>query len=149
MARAKDALGRIAARHRTLPDEGVQVATKVVHRAALDALKADFGSDRKLSGLRNARPQTIRITRRATGQLVEGRVMAGPRDQRAPLFWREEGTEPGRRGSPVGRFNSARSFRGFHPGTPASSWWSRGVGPAVEEARREFEQLHRQAVHGR
>jgi hypothetical protein len=148
VGRAKDHLGRVGSKLRTLPEEGIQRGTKAVHKAAIAALVDEFGPDRKLSGLRNGRPQTIRITRRSTGQLVEGRVMAGPRDQRGPLFWREEGTRSGRRGTKVGRFDGARSFRGYHPGTPASRWWSRAVGEALPEVRAEFDRLYREALRG-
>jgi hypothetical protein len=148
MGAAADRLGRVGKRLRTLPEEGIQANTKLVQRRMLESMIAAFGSDRKLSGVPNARPQTIRTTKRSLGQLVEGRVMAGPRDQRAPLFWREEGTKAGRRGAKVGRYGAGRAFRGNHPGTPPTYWWSRAIGPVLDEVRADFEKRHREALRG-
>jgi hypothetical protein len=148
VGRAADRLNRVGDRLRTLPDEGVDFATKTVRASVLQALREDAGSDRRLSGIRNGVPQTVKVTRRETGQLVVGRIMAGPRSQRAPWFWLEEGTRAGRRGPPVGRYASARSNRGWHPGSPAMRTWSRGVGMVSVEVRDEFERLFRKAVRG-
>lgn len=148
MGKAADRLGRVGKKLRTLPDEGVVVSSKIL-KASVDAsLRRSFGSDRRLSGLRNGVPQTIRVTKRTTGQLVVGRVMAGPPDQRAPLFWRQEGTEAGKRGAKVGRYRSARANRGRHPGTAGDQWWTKGVGAATPEMRDEFERLWRKALEG-
>jgi hypothetical protein len=149
MGAAADRLGRVGKRLRTLPEEGVQEGTAIVRRRMLESMVAAFGSDRKLSGLPNGRPQTVRVTRRSRGQLVEGRIMAGPRDQRAPLFWRDEGTRAGRRGAKVGRYGSGRAFRGHHPGTDPTYWWSRAVGPVLDEVSANFERLYREAVNRR
>ena len=146
MGRAAERLGRFGPKLRTLPEEGVQFGTAAVRRSVLAALEADVGSDRRLSGIRNGRKQTVKVTKRETGNFVQGRVMAGPRDQRAPWFWLEEGTKSGRRGPPVGRYNSRRAYRGWHPGTPAYRTWSRGVGAVSDEVRAEFERLWRRAV---
>lgn len=148
MGKAADRLGRIGKNLRTLPDVGVQFATKTVRASAPQALREDAGSDRRLSGVRNGRAQTVTVTTRERGQLVVGRVMAGPASQRAPWFWMEEGTASGRRGSPVGRYRSRRAYRGWHPGTPAKRTWSRGVGVASEKVRAEFDRLFRKAVQG-
>lgn len=147
MGKAADRLGRVGRNLRTLPDEGVQWGTKEVRRAVLQSLARDAGPDRKLSGIRNGVPQTVKTTRRSSGQLVEGRVMAGPARQRAPWFWMEEGTLAGdrrrRRGKRTGEI---RSF--YHPGTPAKRTWSRAVPPATERVRKNFEKLYRKALEG-
>lgn len=152
MGAAADRLGRVGKNLRTLPEEGVQQATVKVRKQILVALKADTGGDRRLSGLgARGRPLTVKVTRRSTGNIAEGRVMAGPRRQRAPWFWLEEGTDAGdrrirgtsrRRGTAPG----ARTFR--HSGTPAKRTWSRSVGPVLDEVREDFERQWRNAVRG-
>ena len=149
MGQAADRLGRVGRRLRTLPEEGVQRGTVAVRRSVLAALVNDVGQDRRLSGVRNGVKQTVKITSRKYGNVVTGRVMAGPRDQRAPWFWLEEGTSEGRRGAPVGRYRSRRAYRGYHPGTPAFRTWSRGVGAVSDEVRAEFERLWRAALADR
>lgn len=148
MGQAADRLGRTGRRLRTLPEEGVQLGTAAVRRSVLAALVHDAGPDRRLSGIRNGRAQTVKVTSRKFGNVVEGRVMAGPRDQRAPWFWLEEGTRAGRRGAKVGRYNSRRAYRGWHPGTPAYRTWSRGVGAVSDQVRADFERLWRKALRG-
>lgn len=148
MGRAKDRLGRVGNKLRTLPDEGVQSGNRRIRASVLASLREDAGQDRRLSGIRNGRPQTVTTTKRRNGNLVEGRVMAGPRSQRAPWFWMEEGTRSGRRGAPVGRYNSRRSARGWHPGTPAKRTWSRGVRTVMPEVRADMEQRFRKALNG-
>jgi hypothetical protein len=148
VGRAKDRLGRVGNRLRTLPDEGVQFGTRSVKASVLAGLRRDAGPDRRLSGVRNGVAQTVKTTHRRYGNLVEGRVMAGPRGQRAPWFWLEEGTRAGRRGAPVGRFGgSARAERGWHPGTPAKHTWSAAVRPATDEVREEFVRLWKDALN--
>lgn len=148
MGRAADRLGRVGKNLRALPEEGVVASTKIM-KASVDAsLRRSFGSDRRLSGVRNGRPQTINVTKRSAGQLVTGRVMFGPRDQRAPGFWRQEGTRSGKRGAKVGRYGSARANRGQHPGTPATHWWTEGVSAGEADVRKEFERLFSKAVSG-
>lgn len=149
MGRAADRLGRIGKNLRALPDEAVQYATKATKASVDAALRRDAGSDRRLSGVRNGRALTVNVTKRTTAGLVVGRIMAGPRDQRAPWFWLEEGTKPGRRGPAVGRYNSARSYRGRHPGTPAKRTWSIGIGAVSDDIRREFNRLFDRAIDGR
>lgn len=146
MGQAKDRLGRVGNKLRTLPEEGVQLGTGTVRRSVDAHLRRTAGPDRRLSGVRNGRPQTVNVTKRSTGNLVVGRVMAGPRDQRAPWFWMEEGTAGGRRGEPVGRYQSARSYRGWHPGTPAKRTWSLGVGEVTDQVRSDFERLFKEAL---
>lgn len=149
MGRAKDRLGRVGKGLRQLPDEGIQYGTRQV-KAAVDAsLRRSAGADRRLSGVTNGVPQTVKITRRRFGNLVEGRVLAGPRLQRAPWFWMEEGTKSGFRGAPVGRWNSARAYRGWHPGTPAKRTWSSAIAEVTPDVRAEFERLWREALDGR
>lgn len=148
MGVAADRLGRVGKNLRTLPEEGVQFGTTAVSRSVLATLEQDAGADRKLSGVRNGRAQTVKVTSRKYGNAVVGRVMAGPRDQRAPWFWLDEGTREGRRGAPVGRYSSRRAYRGYHPGTPAFRTWSRGVGEVTDEVRAEFERLWRAALTG-
>lgn len=148
MGVASDRLGRVGKNLRNLPEEGVQFGTAAVRRSVLASLERDAGSDRKLSGIRNGRAQTVKVTSRKIGNAVVGRVMAGPRDQRGPWFWLEEGTEAGRRGPAPGRYNSRRAYRGYHPGTPAFRTWSRGVGEVTDEIRDEFERLWRAALDG-
>lgn len=147
MGRAADRLGRVGNRLRTLPEEGVQLATVTVRRSVDAQLRRDAGPDRRLSGIRNGKAQTVNVTKRSLGNLVVGRVMAGPRSQRAPWFWMEEGTKGGRRGEPVGRYQSARSYRGWHPGTPAKRTWSIGVGEVSDQVRADFERLFREALN--
>lgn len=147
MGKAADRLGRVGRNLRTLPDEGVQWGTREIRRDVLASLKRDAGPDMKLSGVRNGRPLTVKITRRSSGQLVEGRVMAGPRDQRAPWFWMEEGTQAGdRRLRRRNRTGEIRTF--YHPGTPAKRTWSRALPPATERVRKNFENLFRKALEG-
>lgn len=146
MGKAADGLSRLSAGHRRLPEEMVRLGVRRVGRATNRALTADTGGDKRLSGVRNGRPQRIRTVRRRAGILHEGWVLAGPRNQRAPLFWREEGTRGGRRGARVGRFEgstSRRSYRGNHPGTDGTQWWSTAVEPALEATERDFERLWR------
>lgn len=146
MGQAADRLGRVGKKLRTLPEEGVQFGTAAVRRSVLAALAHDAGPDRRLSGIRNGRAQVVKVTSRKVGNVVVGRVMAGPRDQRAPWFWLEEGTREGRRGAPVGRYNSRRTYRGYHPGTPAFRTWSRGVGEVSDDVRAEFVRLWKAAL---
>lgn len=145
MAQARDALGRIGRRLRTMPQEGVAEATRTLRAELLRNLRADTGGDFRLSGLRNGVPLSVKTTQRGT-ELVEGRVMAGPRDQRAPWFWLEEGTRPGYRGARVGRYNSARSNRGWHPGTPAYRTWSRSFDAVESKIQSDMEARWRRAV---
>ena len=145
MGRAADNLGRVGRKFRTLPEEGVQFATEHLRRALDRALVDAFGADRKLSGLRNGKAQRIKVTRRSLGHIAEGRVMAGPPDQRAPLFWREEGTQPH---AVRGRNRSGRGNVGLHPGTPATYWWSRTTPPSTAAALAEFERLRQRALNG-
>jgi hypothetical protein len=143
----RDPLGRVGDRLRMLPDEAVVKSSKIFRTAALKQLKADTGGDRRLSGLRNGLPLRVTVTKRGT-ELVEGRVMAGPKDQRAPWFWLEEGTRPGPRGKPFGRPDSRRANRGMHPGTPAKRTWSRSFESARGEAENEIDGLFERAVEG-
>ena len=139
-----DRLTRKAARLRSLPEELVARATNDVYAAVYASLKADAGPDRRLSGVRNGRPQTVKRVNR-TGLLVEGRVMAGPPKQRAPWFWLEEGTKAGRRG---GRSGSKRSYRGYHPGTKAKQTWSRPINAVTPRVRRMMLEEMRAAIKG-
>lgn len=143
--RPSDALGRIGRRLRTMPQEGVAEATKILRAEIRRNLRSDTGGDNRLSGLRNGTALSVKVTQRGT-DLVEGRVMAGPRDQRAPWFWLEEGTRPGRRGAPVGRYNSARANRGFHPGTPAFRTWSRSFEQVEDRIRQDMERRWQRAI---
>lgn len=143
--RPSDALGRIGRRLRTMPQEGVAEATKILRAEIRRNLRRDTGGDFRLSGLRNGSSLSVKVTQRGS-ELVEGRVMAGPRDQRAPWFWLEEGTRPGRRGAPVGRYNSARANRGFHPGTPAFRTWSRSFDAVEAKIRADMEQRWQRAI---
>lgn len=147
MGRSADALGRKGKRLRTLPQEGVAEATKMLRAELLRQVADDIGPDRKMSGLRNGVAFQVKVTQRGE-QLVEGRVMAGPQDQRAPWFWLEEGTRPGHRGAPVGRYNSARASRGYHPGTPARQTWSRSFRAVEARIRADMERRWRQANEG-
>lgn len=150
MGEARDALGRVGNRLRTLPGEGVDHATSVLRDAIMQSLKKDTGGDRKLSGLGpRAVRQTVKVTKREFGNLVDGRVMAGPPRQRAPWFWLEEGTDPGRRRVRRG----SRRHRGtrttyYHPGTPAKQTWSDPVGRVAPSVERHFEQLLKKAMEG-
>lgn len=147
MGQAADRLGRVGRRLRTLPEEGVQLGTAAVRRSVLAALVADVGRDRRLSGIRNGRAQTVKVTTRKYGNVVAGRVMAGPRDQRGPWFWLEEGTQGGtRRVRSTSRRHRGRLTTYHHPGTPAYRTWSRGVGAVSDEVRAEFERLWRRAL---
>lgn len=150
MGQAADRLGRTGQRLRNLPDEGIQSGNRRVRSRVVAAMKeADvFGPDLKLSGLRNGVAQRVRTTKRSTGngQLVVGRIMGGPPSQRAPLFWKQEGTKRGRRGPPVGRFNSRRTFRGVHPGTPATRFWTKAMGQALPEVRSDIYRRYLEAV---
>lgn len=148
MGRAADRLNRVGNKLRTLPDEGVTFGSKAVKASVDAALRRDAGSDRRLSGIQRGVPQTVNVTKRRTGQLVVGRVMAGPKGQRAPWFWLEEGTKRGRRGAKVGRYNSARASRGTHPGTPAKRTWSIGVRAAEPQVSAEFVRLFKKALEG-
>lgn len=143
--RPSDALGRIGRRLRTMPQEGVAEATKILRAEIRRNLRADTGGDNILSGLRNGVPLTVKVTQRGT-ELVEGRVMAGPKDQRAPWFWIEEGTKAGPRRAPVGRYNSARANRGFHPGTPAFRTWSRSFESVEAKIRQDMERRWQRAI---
>lgn len=150
MGRAADRLGRVGQRLRTLPDEAVQSGNRRIRSRVVAAMKEGdvFGADLRLSGLRNGVPQRVKTTKRSTGngQVVVGRVMGGPPRQRAPLFWKEEGVRAGRRGPPVGRYNSRRTYRGVHPAQPPTRFWSRAVGKALPEVRADIERRYRAAV---
>jgi hypothetical protein len=143
--RPSDALGRIGRRLRTMPQEGVAEATKILRAEIRRNVKRDTGGDNLLSGLRNGSALSVKVTQRGT-ELVEGRVMAGPKDQRAPWFWLEEGTRPGLRGAPVGRYNSARVSRGYHPGTPAFRTWSRSFDAVEAKIRQDMERRWQRAI---
>jgi hypothetical protein len=147
MGKAADALGRVGARLRTLPQEGVAEATKILRTELRRQVADDIGPDMKMSGLRNGVAFRVKVTQRGE-QLVEGRVMAGPEDQRAPWFWLEEGTKPGYRGAPVGRYGSARAFRGNHPGTPGKQTWSRSFRSVEDRIRADMEARWRRANEG-
>lgn len=147
MGRAADALGRVGKRYRTLPQEGVAEATKILRAEILRSVADDIGPDRRMSGLRYGVPFRVKVTQRGE-QLVEGRVMAGPPDQRAPWFWLEEGTRPGLRGAKVGRYNSARTARGWHPGTPARRTWTRSFESVEARIRRDMEKRWGDASNG-
>lgn len=148
MGKAADNLGRVGAKLRTLPGEGVQHSTALLRGEITKRLKADTG-DRRLSGAgRNAKPLTVKVTKRELGNLVEGRVMAGPRSQRAQWFWLNEGTKPGARRYRKSTFGiSTNAF--YHPGTPAKRTWSDPVGRVAPSIERHFEELHRRALTGR
>lgn len=148
MGQAADRLGRVGKKLRLLPDEAIKTGNSRIRSRAMAALREDAGPDRKLSGLTNGRAQTVKTTKRTSGPVVSGRIMAGPASQRAPWFWLEEGTARGLRGPKVGRYNSSRAFRGGHPGTKAKRTWSRSVGPALPEVRAEIEALYRKALKG-
>ena len=144
MGRAADALGRVGKRYRTLPQEGVAAATKILRAELRRQVADDIGPDMRMSGLRNGVAFQVKVTQRGE-QLVEGRVMAGPPEQRAPWFWIEEGTRPGYRGARVGRYDSARTYRGQHPGTPAKHTWSRSFRAVEDRILRDIEQRWNQA----
>lgn len=143
MGLTPDLLGRYGDRLRLLPDEAVELATRELRTAALAQLKRDTGGDRKLSGLRNGRPLTVRVTKRGR-ELVEGRIMAGPKSQRAPWFWLEEGTRAGPRGRPFGRGtnpNTRRADRGNHPGTPAKGTWTKAFESTAPRVQSDIQAL--------
>ena len=151
MGAAADDLGRVAAKLRTLPSEGVKYATAMMRTEINKSLSRDAGGDRRLSGLGpNGRPQTVKTTSRHLGNLVDGRVMAGPANQRAPWFWMEEGTQPGHRRVRVGsRRHTGSLTTYYHPGTPAKRTWSEPVNRVAPSVERHFEDLFKRAMNGR
>lgn len=144
MGRAADALGRVGSKYRTLPQEGVAEATKILRAEIRRQVADDIGPDMMMSGLRNGVRFQVKVTTRGQ-HLVEGRVMAGPPGQRAPWFWLEEGTRPGYRGARVGRYESGRSYRGQHPGTPAKYTWSRSFRAVEAQILRYIEDRWKRA----
>lgn len=150
MGDAVDALGRVGKKLRTLPGEGVQYATKQLKDAALQSLKRDTGGDRKLSGLGpRGLPLNVKVTSQEFGNLVEGRVMAGPPRMRAPWFWLEEGTDAGRRRVRTkSRRHRGKATTYYHPGTPAKNTWSNAVGRVAPSIEQHFQQLHARALKG-
>lgn len=141
----RNAFGEVSDGLRSLPREGVHLASAELRSAILEALRRDAGSDRRLSGLRSGKAQTVKVTARAEGDGFDGYVMAAPRSQRAPWFWLEEGTAAGFRGRPNG---ARRRNRGSHPGTPAKSTWSRGVDAGIPAAYKHFDDLLGAALEG-
>lgn len=150
MGSGADALGRVGKRFRTLPGEGVQHSTALLRDGLQQSLRRDAGGDRRLSGLgRSGRAQTVKVTKSEHGSFVEGRVMAGPRDQRAPWFWMEEGTAAGARRVR----GTSRRYRGglttyYHPGTPAKRTWSEPVGRIAPSIEQHFVKLVERAMRG-
>lgn len=150
MGQAADALGRVGRNLRTLPGEGVQYGTGVLRDAIHRSLQRDTGGDRRLSGVGSrSRPLSVKVTRRELGNLVEGRVMAGPPAQRAQWFWLDEGTRAGDRRVRTTSFrHRGRLTSYYHPGTPAKRTWSDPVGRAMPSIERHFEELFRRAMNG-
>lgn len=150
MGKAADSLGRVGKNLRTLPGEGVQYATSTLRRAVHESMQRDTGGDRRLSGVgRRGRPLTVKITKRELGNLVEGRVMAGPPNQRAQWFWMEEGTDPGDRRVRFGsRRHRGRPTSYYHPGTPAKQTWSDPVGRVMPSVEQHFQRLYDRAMKG-
>lgn len=148
MGRAADRLGRVGNRLRLLPDEAIASGNRRVRSRAVAAMKEGdvFGPNLRLSGLKNGVAQRVKTTKRSTGQIVVGRIMGGPPSQRAPLFWKEEGTRRGLRGPGPGRYSSRRRHRGVHPGTPATRFWSKAMGKALPEVRSELYRMYLESV---
>jgi hypothetical protein len=141
MGKAAAALTRSSKRLSTIPEQGVKFGTAAVRRAGVAAIANAYGPDRTPSGVRNARPLTIKTTIRTSGNLVVGHAMAGPATQRAPWFW-AAGTTPGVGGAR----GSRRSYRGYHPGTPSRISWPATVASVEKPIRDEFRRLFDRAL---
>lgn len=106
------------------PERAVRRSLDTFRRQITPSLKTDTGGDFRLSGLNNI--GKLSMTLKVTGsELVEGRLMAGPKRMRGPWRWLEDGTRP--RATSTGR---------THPGTPAKRTWSDPVRRALPAADR-------------
>ncbi len=143
MGQAADRLHGKASRLRRLPDAVVPEATARIRRAIEPSLSRATGGDRRLSGVTNGKRLSIKVVKRSYGNVAEGRVMAGPPRQRAQWFWMNEGTRAGLRGT-----SGRRTYRGFHPGTPAKAVWSQPVGRVLPRMRADIEREFRAVVRG-
>ena len=152
MGRAADRLDRIERNLRSLPEQGVRPSVQEAARAAMVEWKIDAGSDAKLSGVRNGVAQTVdvKVETRVGADYAQGYAKAGPQRQRAPWFWKNDGTKPGvrraRRTRSTGELRSRGG--GNHPGTPATHVWDRATAKFVPKVRERFEQLFSKAVNG-
>lgn len=151
MGRAADRLGRIERNLRSLPEQVVRPSVKEAATVAMAEWRVDAGTDAKLSGVRNGVAQTVdvKVDSRLAGEFAVGQVKAGPQRQRAPWFWKNEGTQPGVRAARRRRATGQPGRAGGrHPGTPATHVWDRAAAKFVPAIQARFERLFSKAVDG-
>jgi hypothetical protein len=137
MGKAAGALKKKSARLRALPGEGVTEAVGTVRKAVMPRAKKDTGGNLLLSGLKNGRAFTIDV-KRSGGTVVTAEIKAGPRGQRAPWFWLNEGTNP----------HTTHGGTRPHPGTPAKRTWDDPIEQARAKIKTDFENRFRSAIKG-
>lgn len=120
------------------PADAVRQAVKTIGDPALRRLRKDTGGDRKLSGLKNAKPLTIK-TKVVGTTIAEGVVLAGPKRLLGPWSWLEDGTKAGNR---RGRYGSV--YR--HPGTRAKRTWSDPVDDAARQVMADIQNQFRATI---
>lgn len=130
----------------TVGEATIDQAVKDARKPIMAALRADAGSDRKLSGLRNGKAMMVTVRKQRAGNVVEAEIKGGPQTQRAPWFWLNDGTKAGMRSRPASRRRSGRIISYRHPGTAAKRTWDRAVEPLVPQVQKDFRDNVRKAI---